>query len=208
MYSYWRSSCSYRVRIALAHKSLAYTYHAVSLLAGEQTEDGYTELNPSKLLPALVLADGTVIGQSTAILEFLEEAYPDAPKLLPEDPLARAYVRQAVAMIAADIQPVQNLRVLKYVGMDRKIEWGAHWIATGFDALEAFLAKHAGNYCIGDELSLADACLVPQVYNARRFGIDVETKYPIIARIDAALNEIEAFKAAHPDNMPDAQVSA
>ena len=205
LYSYWRSSCSYRVRIGLALKGVEYEYRAVSLLKGEQGEEEYTTHNPSQLLPALITPDGATLGQSVAILEYLEEVYPDQNPLLPADPVARALVRQAVGMIASDIQPVQNLRVLKYYGMDKKLEWGSHWISVGFDALEAFLAKTAGEYCVGDQITMADLCLVPQVYNARRFKIDVENKYPTIFRIDAALTSLDAFVAAHPDQMPDAQ---
>eukprot|EP00005_Dracoamoeba_jomungandri_P001276 CAMPEP_0174253054 /NCGR_PEP_ID=MMETSP0439-20130205/2445_1 /TAXON_ID=0 /ORGANISM="Stereomyxa ramosa, Strain Chinc5" /LENGTH=213 /DNA_ID=CAMNT_0015333861 /DNA_START=19 /DNA_END=660 /DNA_ORIENTATION=- len=205
LYSYWRSSCSYRVRIALAMKKIPYEYKAVHLVkdGGEQLQQAYADLNPSKELPTLHI-DGVDLGQSLAILEYLDETRPDPP-ILPSSPTLRAQVRNIALVISADIQPVQNLRVLKYVGLDKKIEWGKHWITLGFEALEKILERTSGKYCVGDEVTMADLCLVPQVYNANRFGVEMD-KFPNISRINEALCELPAFVEAHPDNQPDAEV--
>mmetsp|Transcript_20343 Transcript_20343/g.34715 ORF Transcript_20343/g.34715 Transcript_20343/m.34715 type:complete len:215 (+) Transcript_20343:49-693(+) len=205
LHSYWRSSCSWRVRIALAHKKIKYQYKAVHLLndGGEQFKPDYVKLNPSKEVPTLEI-DGHAICQSVAILEYLEETRPENP-LLPTNPIEKAKVRQLVNIVASDTQPVQNLRVLLYAmskGAD-KLEWGKHWITKGFEAFEQVVASTAGQYCVGDQVTLADVALVPQVYNANRFGVDM-SQFPTINRIHAALEELDAFKAAHPDVQPDA----
>eukprot|EP01139_Manchomonas_bermudensis_P026015 Amastigsp_a847809_21.p2 type:complete len:211 gc:universal Amastigsp_a847809_21:638-6(-) len=202
LYSYWRSSCSWRVRIALAHKGIAYEYSATHLVKKEQRSEDYAALNPSKLVPTLLI-DGHTLTQSIAILEYLEETRPEA-SMLPTEPKARADVRAIVQIIASDTQPLQNLRVLEYIGDEKKAEWAKHWISASFDALEQVLSRTAGRYCVGDCVTFADACLVPQVYNAHRFSVDMSA-YPTIVRVEAALRELPAFVAAHPDQQPDKQ---
>lgn len=212
LYSYWRSSAAYRVRIALNLKSLAHTIKPVHLLCegGEQRAATFRELNPQALLPILIDGD-RVIRQSLAIIEYLDEAYPEAHKLLPGTVRARARVRAFAQMIACDIHPLGNLRVLQYLerefGADetQRLAWSQCWIVAGFDALEATLAGHPGTgaFCEGDAPGMADACLVPQVYNARRFGIDMAT-YPTLARIDEACRELPAFRDAAPEAQQDA----
>jgi len=177
LYSYWRSSCSWRVRIACKIKGVDYEYKAVHLVkdGGQQLTNEHAAINTLKQVPAMQI-DGITICQSSAIIEYLEETR-SGPPLLPADPLQRAKVREICAMIGADIQPIQNLRVLrKVMGMVSeeqkqltKAAWGAHWINNGFKALEQVLLKSAGKYCVGDELTMADLFIPPQVYNANRF---------------------------------------
>ncbi|MES1911988.1 MAG: hypothetical protein MHM6MM_004338 [Cercozoa sp. M6MM] len=198
LHSYWRSSCSWRVRIALNLKGIDYEYKTVNLLQNEQFGDEYT----SKLIPLLEIDDNK-LQQSMAIIEYLEETRVGGAQLLPSDAVQRAKCRQLANMIACDIQPVQNLRILRKVGPENKKEWGNHWITVGFEALERALADTAGKYCFGDYVSIADICLVPQVYNARRFGVDM-SKFPTIERIEAALSKLPAFERAHPSQQPDA----
>mmetsp|Transcript_19654 Transcript_19654/g.75413 ORF Transcript_19654/g.75413 Transcript_19654/m.75413 type:complete len:213 (+) Transcript_19654:22-660(+) len=204
LYSYWRSSCSWRVRIGLALKGVEYDYRAVHLLkdGGEQLQEEFAKLNPMKLLPAFV-EGGLVLSESLAILEYLEETRP-SPALLPPSAAERAQVRRLCQLIACDIQPLQNLKVLKAVGAEKKMEWGKRWIKEGFEALEPLLAQSAGQYSFGDQVTLADLCLVPQVYNANRFAVDMAA-FPTISRVAAACAELPAFAEAHPDRMPDAQ---
>jgi maleylacetoacetate isomerase len=184
LYSYWRSSCSWRVRLALAAKGIKYEYKPIDLLKGEQSASSYTEINPLKEIPSLLI-DGHVLGQSVAILEYINETRPDFP-LLPKDPAGRAKVRQIVESIAGDTQPIQNQRVLKKVaeiaGEEQKAVWAKHWIQNGFEGVERILAKSAGKYSYGDEFTLADCCLIPQVYNAYRFGVDM-SQFPTILRV-------------------------
>eukprot|EP00013_Stygamoeba_regulata_P023962 CAMPEP_0177655586 /NCGR_PEP_ID=MMETSP0447-20121125/15061_1 /TAXON_ID=0 /ORGANISM="Stygamoeba regulata, Strain BSH-02190019" /LENGTH=237 /DNA_ID=CAMNT_0019159545 /DNA_START=14 /DNA_END=727 /DNA_ORIENTATION=+ len=226
LYSYWRSSCSWRVRLTLAHKALAYNYEAVHLVreGGQQFAPTYAGLNPMHQVPTLIheLCDKesesgpssatkapqkVCISQSVAICNYLEEQFPDAPSIYPKDVIARAKVREIVDTITSGIQPLQNLAVLRKVGLDKKIEWGGHWIDIGFQAVEKLLEKSAGKYCVGDSVSLADFCLVPQVYNARRFEVDL-SKFPIISRIEKDLAELDIFKQAHPNAQPDAEEAA
>jgi maleylacetoacetate isomerase len=212
LYSYWRSSCSWRVRIAMELKGIKYQYKAVHLVkdGGEQLKDENASVNAMKQVPSLLI-DGNTLCQSCAIIEYLEDTR-SAPALLPTDAAAKAKVREICQMVGADTQPVQNLRVLrKVMGMvpeeektKAKVEWGAHWINNGFAALERVLSKSAGKYCVGDELTMADLFIPPQVYNANRFSVDM-SQYPTIARIDAELAKLPAFKAAHPSAQPDAQ---
>lgn len=212
LYSYWRSSAAYRVRIALNLKGLAHTIRPVHLLrdGGEQHSADFRELNPQKLVPIMVDGD-RVVRQSLAIIEYLDEAYPDAPKLLPVTARARARVRAIAQSIACDIHPLGNLRVMQYLEREfhadeaQRQQWSRHWIVAGFDALEAKLAGHPGTgaFCESDAPTMADACLVPQVYNARRFGIDMAA-YPTLARIDAACRELPAFREAAPEVQEDA----
>ncbi|KAI3662077.1 hypothetical protein MP638_005525 [Amoeboaphelidium occidentale] len=203
LYSYWRSSCSWRVRIALHFKGIPFEYRPVNLLKAEQKGDDYIELNPGRVVPTLII-DNQVLTQSVAILEYLEERVPQSWRLLPLEANKRAIVRSIVQLIASDIQPVQNLRVLQSIDDETKRpEWGRRVITEGFESVEKLLKKHSGTYCVGDELSLADVCLVPQVYNARRFQVDM-SKFPEITRIETNLAQVEAFKLAHPEKQPDA----
>ena len=199
LYSYFRSSCSWRVRIALAFKNINYEYKGVNLLKGEHLTEDFLKLNPSSEVPALV-HNGNILTHSTAILEYLEEVVP-SPRLLPVDLVMRAKVRAIVDAIVADIQPIQNMRVLKYVG-EKHMEWGKHWIEQGFTAVERYLQESHGLYCVGDEVTLADVCLVPQVFNANRFHVDVK-QYPLINEISSRLSELPAFKVSHPLVQPD-----
>ncbi|HEY3521758.1 MAG TPA: maleylacetoacetate isomerase [Rhodanobacteraceae bacterium] len=212
LYSYWRSSAAYRARIALNLKGLEYTIKPVHLMrdGGEQHAEAFREVNPQQLIPVLVDGD-RVIRQSLAIIEYLDDAYPETTRLLPLAARDRARVRAIAQMVACDIHPLGNLRVLQYLERDLKASesqrqaWSRHWIAAGFDALESVLAGNhsTGVFCEGDAPSIADCCLVPQTYNARRFEVPMEN-YPTIARIDAACRELEAFRAAAPEAQPDA----
>ena len=214
LYSYWRSSCSYRVRIALHLKHLAFETRAVSLLkdGGQQLADDFARVNPMRAVPALVVG-GATLTQSPAILEYLEEAFPDRTPLLPRDPLLRAKVRELCSIVACDTQPPQNLRVLKHVASffedpaekeARRLEWAQRYVVNGMRALEALMSASAGRYSVGDEVTLADATLVPQVYNAARFKVDM-APFPTVARVYAACMELEAFRAAQPSAQPDAE---
>lgn len=214
LHSYWRSSCSWRVRIALNMKNIDYDYKAVHLLndGGEQLKEDYAEKNPSKELPCLEI-DGMNLAQSMSIITYLEETVDGGEQIFPKDPKLRYKTRRLCDIIGTGIQPIQNLRVLKYCmakvdGKEEKtkvkMEWGRYWIDLGFQALERALKESAGKYCVGDRVTCADLFLVPQVYNANRFKVDM-SKYPIIARIDKALSELPAFKKAHPSVQPDAQ---
>jgi maleylacetoacetate isomerase len=212
LYTYFRSSAAYRVRIALNLKGLPYEAVPVHLLkgGGEQLKDEYRAVNPSALVPSLE-DEGAILTQSMAILEYLEETHPAVP-LLPSDPIARARVRALAQMVACDIHPLNNLRVLRYlvrtlgIGDDVKNEWYKHWVKEGFAALEAHLARDPapGRFCHADMPTFADCFLVPQVYNASRFDVDM-TPYPRIAAIDAACAELPAFQAAHPAQQSDAE---
>ncbi len=206
LYDYWRSSASYRVRIALNLKGLAYETHAVHLLrdGGQQHTADYRRLNPQQLVPCLL--DGErAITQSLAIIEYLDEIYPDVP-LLPVDPRGRARVRSLALAVASDVHPLGNLRVLQYLQTQlgaseaQKVEWSRHWIAVGFDALEEMLVDNVamGRYCHGDSPTLADVCLVPQFYNALRWQVPLEN-YPTLRRIHAACAELDAFQRAAPE---------
>jgi len=208
LYSYFRSSCSWRVRIALNLKGVEYDYRAVNLLKAEQKDAEYVNnQNPQALIPTLV-HNGNTLNQSLSICEYLDEVYPDqGPALVPRtDPAKRALVRRLALTIAADIQPVQNLRVLLYVkGLSDdqgKMDYGKWVIENGFVALEKALQSCAGKYCVGDEVTLPDLALVPQVFNARRFKVDM-AQFPTISRIEAELVQLAAFAAASPDQQPD-----
>eukprot|EP00996_Jenningsia_fusiforme_P003832 NODE_4633_length_782_cov_23.129604_g4290_i0.p1 GENE.NODE_4633_length_782_cov_23.129604_g4290_i0~~NODE_4633_length_782_cov_23.129604_g4290_i0.p1 ORF type:complete len:210 (+),score=36.48 NODE_4633_length_782_cov_23.129604_g4290_i0:55-684(+) len=201
LYSYWRSSCSWRVRTALALKGVEYEYRPINLLNGDQKGSEYAALNPGLVLPTLII-DGQTLIQSLSILEYLEETRPNPP-LLPRAPADRSAVRSLCQMIACDIQPVQNLRVLGRVGPERKMEWGKEVINNGLIALEARLAQTAGTYCFGDSITMADVVLVPQVFNAKRFDVDL-TQFPTITRLNEALCKLPAFQASQPSAQPDA----
>ncbi|WP_444888643.1 maleylacetoacetate isomerase [Microbulbifer sp. JMSA008] len=207
LYGYFRSSASYRVRIGLNLKGLSYNYLPVNLVKGDQHSEEYRQLNPQGLLPTL--NDGDIsLTQSMAILEWLEETHPE-PALLPKDAEARAHVRALAQSIASDIQPLQNLRVLKYlisefkVTEEQKIQWIQHWIHLGFAALEKQLEP--APFAAGDTPGLFECCLLPQVYNAERFGMDMN-QYPKIQKITQACNELTAFIDAHPEKQPDSTV--
>jgi len=216
LYSYFRSSAAYRVRLALAVKGMAYETVPVHLLrqGGEHRTAGYLASNPQGLVPALDVgrSDGgeRVLAQSLAIIEYLDEIQP-SPPLLPRDPLARAQVRAMALGVACDIHPLNNLRVLDYLRgplgqTDAAVQsWYEHWIAAGFRGLEALAKRHSatGRRLYGDELTIADLCLVPQMYNARRLHCDV-TPYPTLVAIDACLAELPQFAAARPERQPDA----
>lgn len=215
LYSYFRSSAAYRVRIALGLKGLAWETIPVHLLhgGGQQHSAAYRATNPQELVPALQDGEGegaAVLTQSLAIIEYLDETHGGAP-LLPQDALGRARVRALAQAIACDLHPLNNLRVLAYLkhtlGVDEaaKNAWYAHWVALGLSALEQSLATSSatGRYCHGDTPGLADCCLVPQVYNARRFDCPLDG-YPTIARIVAACEELPAFQQAAPERQPDA----
>ena len=212
LYSYFRSSASYRVRIALNLKNLPYEYLPVHLLrdGGEQFKPEYRELNHDAIVPTLVDGDH-VITQSLAIIEYLEETHPEPP-LLPSKPVDRAYVRSIVQQLACEIHPLNNLRVLKYlkrsVGVNDEVKdaWYRHWISSGFAALEEYLVAdgRAGKLCLGDTPTIADICLVPQVLNANRFNVDM-SPYPTIRRICEHANTLDAFARAEPGVQPDAE---
>ncbi len=204
LYGYWRSSASYRVRIALSLKGLEYENIPVSLMPGvsEHRQEAYRAKNPQMLVP--FMEDGDIaISQSMAILEYLEEAYTDVPLLPTSEPL-RSKVRAFCNVIACDIHPLQNLRVMQYVSKeydgDPK-QWAAHWMHQGFKALETIASD--GPYVFGDSLTLADAVLVPQIYNTRRIEMPTDDFPKLIAAVDRA-NELEAFQTAAPEAQPDA----
>lgn len=209
LYSYWRSSAAYRVRIALNLKNIDYEIVPVSLVNGDQFADTYRTLNPQMLVP--FFDDGRIaVGQSPAILEYLEEAYGE-PKLLPDTAEDRARVRAFCNLICCDIHPLNNLRVRQYLGETLDIDkdgvnaWYAHWITLGFAAAESLAAARAGHgsYVFGSRLTLADLYLVPQMYNARVFNVPVDA-YPRLTAIVHACNELDAFKDAVPERQPDA----
>jgi maleylacetoacetate isomerase len=207
LHGYWRSSSAYRVRIALELKGLAFDHAPVNLLEGQQRSEEHRARNPSAYVPALEV-DGTMLVESMAILEWLEEAFP-APPLLPPSPLARAHVRALAEVVNAGTQPLQNLWVLNhFFGSDQaaKTAWAKLVIARGLGAFEELLARQepAGPFCAGEAPTLADVLLVPQLYNARRFGVDL-TVFPRALRADAACADLAAFKRAHPDAQPDAK---
>jgi len=209
---YWRSSSTWRVRIALNWKGLSYETLPVHLVedGGQQHSAEHRALNPMREVPVLMV-DGQSLAQSVAILEYLEEAHPE-PALLPTDPIDRARVRQLTEVINAGIQPIQNLRVMQRLGRefafekDQQQAWSGGWIEQGFQALESLVKAHGGRYSVGDEVSFADLCLVPQLYNARRFDVDLGA-YPTLRAIEHRLNELPAFAHAHPDQQPDAPVA-
>jgi len=188
--------------LALEVKGIKYQYRAVNLLEGAQKSPEYAKINPLNAVPALEVG-GKIIVQSLACIEFLEETYPDKP-LLPKDPYKRALAREVALAVAADIHPLQNLRVLKKVTekQEEREDWARHWIRVGFEGIERLLAQTSGNFCVGDELTLADICLIPQVGNARRFKVDLEP-FPRIRAIDERCSKLPVFVAAHPNSQPD-----
>lgn len=207
LYGYFRSSAAFRVRIALNLKGIAPELRFIHLRKDEQHRPDYAARNPQHLIPTLE-HDGAAIGQSLAIIEYLNEVHPQPP-LLPADPSGRAHVRQMALAVACDIHPLNNLRVLHYLkraGLDEtaRSEWQRHWIAEGFNALERMLAGTAGRFCHGDAPTIADICLIPQMANARRVDLDL-APWPTLLRIEAAAYRLPAFTAARPENQPDAE---
>jgi len=212
LYTYFRSSASYRLRIALNLKGIVYDSIPVHLLrnGGEQLLPAYRDINPAALVPSLD-DGGVILTQSLAIMEYLDETQA-APSLLPSDALGRATVRALAMLIAGDTHPLTNLRVLKYIKRDLglseevKLEWYRHWMREGLASVEALLARETGDglFCHGDTATIADCCLVPLVYNAERFEIDM-APYPHVVRIVAHCNSLPAFAAAHPSQQPDAE---
>lgn len=211
LYTYFRSSAAYRARIAFALKGITPDWKFVHLLkgGGQQHRAQYHAVNPQELVPTLE-HDGHTIGQSLALIEYLDEVKPEPP-LLPRDPAGRARVRQLGYAVACDIHPVNNLRVLLYLRDHAKLdeaaraEWQRHWIGLGFAAIETLLQpKETGRYCHGDTPTLADICLIPQLANARRVDLDL-SPYPTILRIEETALAHSAFRAAHPSVQPDAE---
>jgi len=209
LHSAWRATAPYRVRIGLALKGVEYDYVAVDLLAGEQREPAYRAVNPQGLAPALDLGDGHILTQSLAILEWLEETRPQPP-ILPRSALDRAIVRAMANIVACDIHPLNNTRVgrkLKDLGLDDTAvsAWISGWITEGFDALEPMVARHAGMFAFGDSPTIADCCIVPQVYSANRFNVDMAA-WPAISSVAERTAMHPAFAAAHPSRQPDAKL--
>ena len=208
LYGYFRSTAAYRVRIALGLKGISAEQRFVHLRKGEQNDPAYRRINPAGLVPYWIEGD-LALAQSLAIIEYLDETHPDPP-LLPKGAVARAIAREIAQVVCCDIHPIGNLRVLHRldgIGVDEatRAAWSQHWIAAGFDAIEPRLSKlDAGPFAFGDRPTLADICIVPQIFNARRFGLDLSS-YPRIRAIEAAAAQSEAFVAAEPGRQPDAE---
>jgi maleylacetoacetate isomerase len=208
LYSFFRSSAAYRVRIALNVKGVDYEVVAVDLPGGKHRAREFLALNPQATVPTLD-DDGIVLWQSLAIIEYLDSRFPE-PRLIPQEPVARARVQALAQLIACEVHPLNNLRVLKYLRGELKLDetavskWYSHWIAEAFGALETLVGRFSGGrYCFGDSLSIADVCLVPQLYNARRFKCDL-APYPALVRIGTGLEQEPAFARAAPHLQPDA----
>ena len=201
LYDYFRSSAAYRVRIALNLKGIDYEQRSVNLAAGDQKGD-FQALNPQAFVPVLEI-DGRRLTQSLSIIVYLDQKFPDPP-LMPADPGDAAHVRSMALAVACDIHPLNNLRVLKYLknslelSEEAKDQWYRHWVAEGLEALEAMAQPHAGAFLFGDQPTIADLCLVPQLYNARRFSVPLDA-YPTLRRADETASAHAAFAAAHPD---------
>ncbi len=214
LYTYYQSSASYRVRIALNLKNIAVDMVFIDLTKAEQKTADYAQVNPQQLVPSLLLNNGQVLTQSLAIIQYLDESYGGLP-LLPKDPVARAKVRAYSDMIAADIAPINNLKVRKFLASDYGVDeagvkrWIQHFINDGFSALEASLnaSNLTGDYLVGNTPTMADCCLVPQVFNARRFEVDMG-QYPTLSRITETCEAHPAFVKAAPTNQPDAPKQA
>jgi maleylpyruvate isomerase len=205
LFGYWRSSSSWRVRIALNLKGIAVEHAPVNLTEGEQFSDAHGARNPMHKVPALEIEPGVFLVESMAIIAWLDERYPNPP-LLPRDAVARAHARALAEMVNSGIQPFQNLSVLKHVkslGVDEK-EWAKHWVGAGLAALEEAVRPLAGRFCVGDAPTLADVYLVPQLFGARRFGVDLQAM-PTLVWIETACAALPAFAAAVPEKQPDAK---
>jgi len=209
LYTYFRSSAAFRVRIALNLKGLEYEPAFVHLAKGEHRKPDYAKINPQALVPTLELEDGTRLNQSLAIIEYLDETHPQKP-LVPKDPLARARVRSLSYLVASEIHPLNNLRVLQHLkralgqSEEEVNAWYRHWIADGLAKLEEELKGKTGKYCYGETPSMADCCLVPQIFNAKRYNCDL-APYPTTMRIFDACMKLEAFERAQPAKQPDAE---
>jgi maleylacetoacetate isomerase len=209
LYSYFRSSASYRVRIALHLKHLAFEYVPVHLVrdGGQQNQAEYRRINPMGHVPALD-HDGFLVAESVAIIQYLDDQFPAPPRLFPQDARARARVLQICEILNSGIQPLQNLKVTRALENEFSLSkddcdrWVKKWISAGFASLESVLGSSAGAYCHGDEVSAADCFLVPQCFSARRFGVRVED-YPTIAAVEASAQKLEAVRKAHPERQPD-----
>ena len=208
LYSYWRSTAAYRVRIALNIKKIKYNIEPIHLVrnGGEQLSDSYQAINPQSLVPALETDSGEILTQSLAIIDYLEEIYPSS-SLYPKDAIEKAQAKAMALSIACDIHPLNNLRVLKYLKseewqQEQVDKWYAHWIHQGFNAIESQLQKSAGKFCFGDEVSVADIFLVAQVYNANRFKVPLND-YPLIVKINGYCLTKQAFIDALPENQVD-----
>lgn len=208
LYNYFRSSASFRVRIALELKGLAYEYKSVHLVKKENLQDGYRAIAPTGLVPALVMDDGTVLEQSMATIEYLDETHPEPP-LLPRDALGRAKVRALAQLVACEIHPLNNTRVLRYLAADLKLDeatrntWYRHWVREGLEAFERELARlPASTYCYGDTPTLADCLLVPQIFNAKRFDTPLDGLKRVMQVFDSCMQH-PAFQKAQPSSCPD-----
>lgn len=208
LYNYFRSSASFRVRIALELKGLPYDYVPVHLVKGEHRKESYTSVSPTGLVPMLVTGSGERLGQSMAVIEYLDETHPE-PLLLPRDPVGRAHVRALAQLVACEIHPLNNLRVLKYLvnelklDEERKNEWYRHWVRTGLEAFERELAQRPRSaYCWGDTPTMADCCLVPQIFNGRRVNTNYDGLTRTMAAFDACM-KLPAFQKAQPSSCPD-----
>ena len=208
LHDYYRSSAAYRVRIALNLKAVEYDSRPVNLVEGAQRADDYRALNPQGFVPTLEI-DGLRLTQSLAIIAYLEQRFAE-PRLLPADPADQAHVRALALTVACDIHPLNNLRVLQYLGQTLGIDqaardsWYRHWVSEGLAALERLAEPRAGAFLFGDSPTLADVCLVPQLYNARRFDVPLDG-YPTLVRADSNAGKLEAFAAAHPDRQEQPQ---
>jgi maleylpyruvate isomerase len=207
LYGYFRSTAAYRVRIALGLKGLSAKTKFVHLRKGEQNQDAYRDINPAGLVPYWIEGDFR-LAQSLAIIEYLDETHP-APPLLPASPKSRAIAREIALVVTSDIHPIGNLRILNRLaemGVDEaaRAAWSQYWIKAGFDAIEARLAHLPGPFALGERPTVADICIVPQVFNARRFGVDL-SPYKRILEIDATASDLEAFAMAEPGRQPDAE---
>jgi len=208
LHSYWRATAPYRVRIGLRIKGLDHGYVPVNLLEGAQHQAAYRAVNPQRLTPALDIGDGEILTQSLAILEWLDETHPE-PALLPKTALDRARVRAMADIVACDIHPLNNMRVNRAleameVSAPRRAKWVERWIVDGFQTLEPMVAKYGQGFAFRDTPSLADCCLIPQVYSAQRYKVDLEP-FPAIRAVAEHAAQHHAFIAAHPDNQPDAK---
>lgn len=208
LFGYWRSSATYRVRIALELKGLPFSYQPVNLLKGEQRSPAFLKRNPQGLVPAFETEEGSVLTQSIAIVEYLEERYPEVA-LLPADAAARAHARAIAATIACEAQPFMNLRMQTYLKEELDFDeaamksWLNRWSGGAMESVEALAARYEGDFCVGDRPTIADAFLTPQMYGAIRFGVDL-SRTPKLKAIYGRCAALEAFKRAHPENQPDA----
>lgn len=210
LYGYWRSSATYRVRIAFELKGIEVEHVAVNLREAAHRKDAYATINVHQAVPILELANGVVISQSLAIMDYLE-AFAPHPPLLPEDPISIAQVKAFALAVAADIHPLQNLRVLQKLRIDHQLtqeqvqEWSRHWMDVGFTALEKTASARKSDYLFGNTPGYAECLLIPQIYNARRYKLNM-AKYPALSEVDSMCTKLQAFKNAHPSVQPDAIV--